>query len=198
MPYQPPSSTQNRLNNSIIRFTGVVNTLEVLAEAFKAPFLDPMSKSAQSLLRIVQNIKQNKSDCANLMEQSSDLLYAIILIHLKSPTGPDLPPSILNHIGKFMETFHKIHTYMEVQQDKIKFRNFFRQGELSALLKGCNTGLQETLEVFKLEAVNSLANVANIQKYAQDKHQEVVQMIEALSENTISENGSFVCMITIT
>ncbi|KAJ7082341.1 hypothetical protein C8R43DRAFT_1115532, partial [Mycena crocata] len=184
------SPHQTRLNNIITGFTGVVNTLEVLAEAFKAPFLDPMAKTARSLLTIVQNVKQNKSDCANLMEQTSNLLYAIISIHLKSTTGLDLPPSTLNHIGKFMQTLHKIHTYIEAKQDKTKIRNFFRQAELSALLKGCTIDLQKALDTFKLEEVNSLTNVADMEKYAEEKHQEVLQMVEAFSSDTNSDRAS--------
>ncbi|KAJ7159343.1 hypothetical protein C8R43DRAFT_948272 [Mycena crocata] len=170
MPYQPPSSAQNHLNNSIIGFTGVVNTLEVLTEAFRAPFLEPMSKTARSLLTLMQTVKQNQSDCSNLIEQTSNLLYAIISVYAK--------------------TLHKIHSYVEAQQDKSKIKQFFRQGELSTLFKACISGLQEALEVFKLADVNLLANVMDMQKYTEGKHQEVLQMIEALSEDVTSEQGS--------
>ncbi|KAJ7174995.1 hypothetical protein C8R43DRAFT_943269 [Mycena crocata] len=176
MPPQPTSLTQTRLNNIITGFTGVVNTLEVLADAFKVPFLDPITKTTQSLLKIIQTVKQNKTECANLIVQASNVLYAIISIYIKSTTGLDLPPSILNHIGKFMETLNKIHSYVEAQQDKIRIRQFFRQSELSTLFKACTSGLKDALHVFK--------------KYAEEKHQEVLQMIEALSENTTSDRGS--------
>ncbi|KAJ7092509.1 hypothetical protein C8R43DRAFT_964618 [Mycena crocata] len=196
MPYQPPSSAQNRLNNSITGFMGVVNTLEVLTEAVKAPFLEPISKTARSVLTLVQTVKHNKSDCSNLIEQTSNLLYAIVSIYAKSATGANLPPSTLNHIGKFMETLHKIHTYVEAQQDKSKIRHVFRQGELNALLKACGTGLQEALDVStqsaQLENLNIVGNIVDMQKYAEDTHQEVIAFIEGLSESTTSDRGSVV------
>lgn len=40
-----------------------------------------------------------------MMAQTHELLNAIIVIHLKSDTEGELPPSVLNHIGKFTEYF---------------------------------------------------------------------------------------------
>jgi hypothetical protein len=37
------------------------------------------------------------------MEQTHQLLNAIILVHIKSDEGGELPPSVLNQIGKFTE-----------------------------------------------------------------------------------------------
>jgi hypothetical protein len=37
------------------------------------------------------------------MEQTHELLNAIIILHIKSETGGVLLPSVLNHIGKFTE-----------------------------------------------------------------------------------------------
>jgi hypothetical protein len=48
-------------------------------------------------------VKQNKDDCAQLLEQTHELLNAIIIVHLKSDTGAELPPSVLAHIGKFTQ-----------------------------------------------------------------------------------------------
>jgi hypothetical protein len=50
-----------------------------------------------------QTVKQNKKDCADLLEKTHDLLNAIILVYIKSDTGTDLPPIVLKHIGKFTE-----------------------------------------------------------------------------------------------
>jgi hypothetical protein len=39
------------------------------------------------------------------MEQTHQLLNAIILAHTKLDTGADLPPSMLNHIEEFTQYF---------------------------------------------------------------------------------------------
>jgi hypothetical protein len=46
-------------------------------------------------------------------------------------------------------TLHKIHTFIEAQQGGSKVKNFFRQIEMSTLLKGCKAGLQQGFESFQ-------------------------------------------------
>jgi hypothetical protein len=46
-------------------------------------------------------VKQNKNECTQLMEQTYELLNAILMVHINSETGVGLPPSVLTHIGKF-------------------------------------------------------------------------------------------------
>ncbi|KAJ7111635.1 hypothetical protein C8R43DRAFT_1078980 [Mycena crocata] len=189
MPTRPPLN-QIRSNKIITYFTEAVNTLEVLAQAFNIPSLGPIIKTSQALLVSVQTIGQNRDDCAQLMEKTCSLLYVIVSIHVKSTTGPELQTSMLNHLEKFTETLHRIYTYMEAQQGTSRIQKFFRQGEMSSLLKGCNTGLQEALEVFHVQNLDLLADTADMQNYAEDRHQEVLQLIEELSESTGSDRAS--------
>jgi hypothetical protein len=102
------------------------------------------------------------------LEQTYELLNAILMVHINSDTGAELPPSVLTHIGRFTEcvtplgekkplilmtivrTLHKIHTFVEAQQNASKLKNFFHQGEMSKLLKDCKTGLQQGIETFKV------------------------------------------------
>ncbi|KAJ7182345.1 P-loop containing nucleoside triphosphate hydrolase protein [Mycena crocata] len=189
MPAQP-TSTQSRLDNIIRHSTAALNTLEVLARFLETPFLESISKTVRSLLTAAENIKQNKSDCFQLLEQTHQLLSAIVSLHIKSTSGFDLPLSMLNHLGKFTDTLYKVHTYVEAQQDKNKFRQFFRQGEMNTLLKACNDGLHEAFDVFMLHNIDDLANIADVSKFAEDRHQEVLQLIETLSEDDMSSKGS--------
>ncbi|KAJ7892451.1 hypothetical protein B0H13DRAFT_1886794 [Mycena leptocephala] len=189
MPLQS-TETQVRLNSIVTCLTGVVKTLEILADSVRAPFLEPISNTSRSLLTVVQTVRKNKSDCTHLMEQTCKLLYAVVSLHLKSETGPELSPSQLNHLGKFTETLHKIHTFVEAQQDKSRLRRFFHQAEMNTVLKDCNVGLQQALDAFKIQDTNLLKDVADMQKYAQERHQEVLQLIEDLSDGTTSDKAS--------
>ncbi|KAJ7159230.1 hypothetical protein C8R43DRAFT_948163 [Mycena crocata] len=188
------TSTQVRLNNAISAFTGAANTLEILAQSFKTPFLEPISRMAHSLLDALQHVKQNKGDCSQLIEQTYRLLYAIVSSHINSSTatGPDLPPSLLNHLGRFTNTLYKIHTYVEAQQDKSTIRKFFRHGEMSTLLKACHNGIEEALDVITMQNVNLLADIEDLQKYAEDRHEEVLQFIEIFSEGSSADTSSLV------
>ncbi|KAJ6559409.1 hypothetical protein DFH09DRAFT_514520 [Mycena vulgaris] len=189
MPSQP-IATETRFNSILECFTIVVDTLEVLAMTFKTPLLEPISNTSKSLLTAVQTVKQNKSDCTQLLEQTYGLLCAIVSLHTKAETGLDLTPSMLKNLGKFTGTLYKIHTFVEAQQEKSKIRHFFRQGEMSKLFKDCNLGLQEALDQFKLQDINLLTEVVVMQKFAEDRHKEVLELIEAFSDGTASDKGS--------
>jgi hypothetical protein len=58
---------------------------------------------AASLDHLFQTIKQNKSDCAQLMEQTHELLHTIVMVYVNSLTGGELPATMLTQIGKFTE-----------------------------------------------------------------------------------------------
>ncbi|KAJ6539851.1 hypothetical protein DFH09DRAFT_1397007 [Mycena vulgaris] len=192
-----PIATEIRLNNILKCFTIAVDTLEVLANTFNTPFLGPISNTAKSLLTAVQNssyfgqnVKQNQSDCTQLLEQTYGLLCAIVSLHMKPETGLDLTPSMLNNLGKFTDTLFKIHTFVEAQQNKSKIRHFFRQGEMSKLLKDCSMSLQETLDMFKVHNMSFLNEIGDMEKFAEDRHQEVLELIDALSDGTSSDKRS--------
>ncbi|KAJ6545890.1 hypothetical protein DFH09DRAFT_1282094 [Mycena vulgaris] len=197
MPPQP-IATEIRLNNILKCCTIAVDSLEVLAKTFKSPFLEPISNTAKSLLTAVQTVRQNKSDCAQLLEETYGLLCAIVSLHMEPEAGQDMSPSMLNDLGKFTDTLYKIHTFVEAQQDKSKIRHFFRQGEMNRLFKDCNLGLQEALDDFKVkwfgvsyvQDINLLTEVIVMQKFAEERHQEVLELIEAFSDGTASDKGS--------
>jgi hypothetical protein len=49
-----------------------------------------------------------------------------------------------------VRTLHKIHTFVEAQQKGSILKKFFRQSEMSTLLKDCKAGLQQGLENFQV------------------------------------------------
>ncbi|KAJ7717691.1 hypothetical protein B0H14DRAFT_637754 [Mycena olivaceomarginata] len=94
--------------------------LRITGRQFQDPFLESISNTARSLLTSIQTVRHNKDDCAQLVEQTYQLLYGIVSLYIRSETGPDLPPSMLSHLGEFTETLHKIHTFVEAQKDKAR------------------------------------------------------------------------------
>jgi hypothetical protein len=48
-------------------------------------------------------VKQNKDECAQLMEKTHQLLEAFIMVHINSETGGEFPPSVLNNIANFTQ-----------------------------------------------------------------------------------------------
>ncbi|KAJ7349985.1 P-loop containing nucleoside triphosphate hydrolase protein [Mycena albidolilacea] len=123
------------------------------------------------------------------MEKTHNLLNAIIVAHMKSDTGGELPVNVLNHIGRFSETLHKIHTFVEAQQSSSKIKRFFRQGEMNILLRDCKTELQQGLDFFQIKSVNVMKDITELHEESQKRYQEVLNMIETLSD-TSSDQAS--------
>ncbi|KAJ7495205.1 hypothetical protein FB451DRAFT_363878 [Mycena latifolia] len=188
----PPTAAQIRLNNIVTSLSAAVTTLDVVTETLKTAFLQPISNTVHSLLSAVQTVKRNQDDCAQMLEQVHELLYAIIWVHVKSDTGGELSPSMLDNLGKFTEILHKIHTIIEAEQEKSKIKHFFRQGEMKALLKACHTGLEQALEVFKIRGAKVLSDMTEMQEHAQKTHKEVLELLAGLSD---SESGSSISRV---
>jgi hypothetical protein len=59
--------------------------------------------STEVLTDCTQTVKQNKDDCAHLLEQTHGLFNAIINLHIKEDAAKGMPTYVLHHIGKFTE-----------------------------------------------------------------------------------------------
>ncbi|KAJ7030855.1 hypothetical protein C8F04DRAFT_1365443 [Mycena alexandri] len=183
--------TEARLNNVSTCLTITVNTLNVLVNNLKMSGLEAILNTTQSLLKMVQTIKQDKDDCAELFEHIHQVLSAIIGVYIKSDTGAELPPSTLNQIAKFTDVFrtlHGVHTFVEAQQSGSKVKKFFRQGELSTLFRHCTAELQQGLEFFQASAklkttADVMADTTKLRDQAEVRHQEVLDIIEAMSSS---------------
>ncbi|KAJ7681536.1 hypothetical protein B0H14DRAFT_3678208 [Mycena olivaceomarginata] len=191
-----PTVTQNRLDNVVICLTMTTNSLQIIADSMKTPFLGAIINTTQAVLKNIQ-----------LLEQIHKLLDAIMILHIKSDAGGEMPVKVLDHVGKFTEycpcpleihytltteirILHKIYTFVEAQQKGNRVKSFFRQGEISTLLKDCQAGLQQSFEFFQIEGTRALLDIAGMKKDAEKRHQEVLDMIEKLSEATASETAS--------
>ncbi|KAJ7146634.1 hypothetical protein C8R44DRAFT_845700 [Mycena epipterygia] len=137
------------------------------------------------------NVKKNKEECTQLMENIHELLYAVVNLHVKSGMGSSLPPATLSAFGELTETLHKVHAFMEAQQDGNRIRHFFRQSELKTLLNECHTGLQHAVDMFKMEgAINLHGDIVEMQKETLRIHKELLESISTSSDATMSDRSS--------
>ncbi|KAJ7369231.1 hypothetical protein DFH08DRAFT_833366, partial [Mycena albidolilacea] len=166
------------------------NSLQIIADSMKTPFLGAIINTTQAVLKNIQTVSKHKDDCVQLLEQIHKLLNAIMILHIKSNAGGEMPIEVLDHVGKFTEILHKIYTFVEAQQKGNRVKNFFRQGEVRTLLKDCQAGLQQSFEFFQIQGTRALPDIAEMKKDAEKRHQEVLDMIEKLSEESASERAS--------
>ncbi|KAJ7887263.1 hypothetical protein B0H14DRAFT_3725032 [Mycena olivaceomarginata] len=179
-----------RLNNIKGCLTPALTLLQELNDAFGPPFIQPIANTIESLIDMVQNVKQNKDECAQLMESIHPVLYAIINLHLKAETVESLPPEMLDNIGKFMETLHKIYTFLERQQDGNRIKYLLRNNEVQKLFRDCHAGLDQAVEVFKVTARPLVNDIEMMKKTAQLMHEELFELIQTLSDSSTNSNRS--------
>ncbi|KAJ6480898.1 hypothetical protein C8R45DRAFT_1076164 [Mycena sanguinolenta] len=191
MPRQP-TITEIQLENLAACLTPAVAILNELNDAFAPPFVQPISKSIASLINLVQNVKQNKKECAQLLENTHQVLYAIIELHIRSDAPGSLSPVMMDHVEKFMKTLHKIYAYIEAQQDSNKIRQLFRNMEMNSLVKDCHTELDEAKKIFEVNTAAAMfKNIAEMKKEVETKHKELLELISTISEtNTTSDDSS--------
>jgi hypothetical protein len=106
---------------------------------------------------------------------------------------------------------HKIHAFVEMQENGSKLHHFFHQAEMNALLKDCEAGLAQGREFFlvihsirlndnislrsnvsQIETGSITTDISRMQHDAGQRHQEVLGTIEALSDTASSDRASTV------
>ncbi|KAJ7137053.1 hypothetical protein C8R44DRAFT_948811 [Mycena epipterygia] len=185
--------TKIDFSDIIACLTPVVVLLNELHDSFGTPFVQGISNIIQSLISTAQNAKRNKKDCMSLMEDIYAVIHAIVNLHIQSEPMGSLSPAMLHHVAR---TLHKIHAFIEAQQDGNKIKHFFRQNEMNTLLRECHTGVQQALEVFKIETgVILWGNIASIQKQTEDMHQQLLEVISNVSDGTTSDSSNSFSML---
>ncbi|KAF7337110.1 hypothetical protein MVEN_02148600 [Mycena venus] len=97
---------------------------------------------------------------------------------------------MMDHIGRFMETLHKLLTFVEAQQDKNKIKRLFRQGEMKALLTDCKVGLDQAFTVFEVDSAVAIFSINEMKEAADLMQKQLLESISMLSDGTISEEAS--------
>ncbi|KAJ6472107.1 hypothetical protein C8R45DRAFT_1104303 [Mycena sanguinolenta] len=177
MPRQP-TVTEIRLENLAACLAPIVTVLKELHDAFGSPFLQPISDRVASLIKLVQNVKQNKKECAQLLENIHQVLYVIINLHVKSETAG---------------TLQKIYIYIKAQQDKNKFKQLFQYIEMNNLAKECCAELDEAKEVFQMGIGGAIFNdIGEMKTAAELMHKELLELISTMSETKTTPDESSV------
>ncbi|KAF8146775.1 hypothetical protein K438DRAFT_2092589 [Mycena galopus ATCC 62051] len=169
-----------RLGNITTCLKLAVPLLNELNDAFGPPFVQTIAKTIQAIINLIE-----------LMNSIHQVLCAIINLHIKSETVGALPPSMLRHIGKFIETLHKTYAFVEAQQEGNKIKQLFRNHEINTLLRDCRAGLREAMEVFEISTMTeNLNDIKHFENRAHTMHQELLELIQTLSDtSTLSERS---------
>ncbi|KAJ7302844.1 hypothetical protein DFH08DRAFT_945524 [Mycena albidolilacea] len=180
-----------RVTNILECLTPALALLKELNDTFEPQFIKSIANTIESLMSMAQNAKWNKNECTQLMENIHPVLYAIISLYLKSETVGSLAPAMLDNIGKFTETLHKIYAFLKAQQDGNKFKHLFRNSEMQNLLQGCYAGLAQAAEVFKIATAPAMiSEIGVIKETTQRMHEDLLELIQALSDGSTTSGRS--------
>ncbi|KAF7366923.1 hypothetical protein MSAN_00951000 [Mycena sanguinolenta] len=191
MPRQPTVSGI-QLENLAACLTPALTVLNELHDSFAPPFILPIANAVTSLINLAQNVKQNAKECTRLLENVHQVIYTIISLHIKSETPGSLPPAMMDQVGTFMKTLHKIYIYIEAQQDRNKFKQLFRYNEMNNILKDCYAQLDQAMQTFEIRTSGAvLEDIAEMKNAAENMHKELLELISNVSETeTISGASS--------
>ncbi|KAJ6451033.1 hypothetical protein C8R45DRAFT_1113764 [Mycena sanguinolenta] len=192
MPRQP-TVTEIRLENLAACLAPIVTTLNELHDAFGSPFVQPISERVTSLIKLVQNVKQNKKECAQLLENIHQVLYAIINLHVKSETAGSVSLEMWDPVESFLRTLHKIYIYIKAQQDKNKVKQLFQYTEMNNLVKECYAELDEAKEIFQIRIGGAIfKDIGEMKTAAELMHKELLELISTMSETKTTSDESSV------
>ncbi|KAJ7635272.1 hypothetical protein FB45DRAFT_1057142 [Roridomyces roridus] len=178
------TTVDSQLGNIVSCLEAIAPVLAELHDGFNTPFLHIISNTTLSLIGLTQNVKRNKEDCEQMLEQTCNILTAICSLHVEHGKAGYLPPHTLQHLGMFAETLCQIHTFIDAQQGGKKLRQLFRQNEMSGLLKKCRTGLDEAISVFKTESQNTaVSDIADLQERMKTMHGQVLHLISVIPDD---------------
>ncbi|KAF7311785.1 hypothetical protein MIND_00189000 [Mycena indigotica] len=185
------SAHPTQLDTVLRHISTAAGVLDVLANNVATPFLDVLCATTRALVLSAQNVRRNKNECTDLLESTNQLLQAILVLLVKQDSKL-LSSSAVEHLGRLVETLHKVHHFLEAQQDRSRFRQFFKQSETTGILKECHAGLQTALDFFLLERYEILNDIRDLQLTADNDHQEILQMIQSIQpgNNEMSDSES--------
>ncbi|KAJ6472073.1 hypothetical protein C8R45DRAFT_1104280 [Mycena sanguinolenta] len=192
MPRQP-TVTEFRLESLASCLAPIVTVLNELHDAFGSPFVQPISDRVVSLIKLVQNVKQNKKECAQLLENMHQVLYAIINLHVKSEAAGSVSLAMWDHVESFLRTLQKIYIYIKAQQDKNKFKQLFQYIEMNNLVKECYAELDEAKEIFQIGTGGAIfKDIGEMKTAAELMHKELLEMISTMSDTSTTSDESLV------
>ncbi|KAJ7909635.1 hypothetical protein B0H13DRAFT_2330223 [Mycena leptocephala] len=185
-------TTLNRgKGDSVLRYATIAaSTLRDIADSSPVPFLRTIAAVSISILTIAQSVRSNKEECMRMVTHIDELLSVILHLCID---GGDLSPATLHNIGRFADTLQKIHSFIKAQQNTGVLKRFFRQGENTALLEACNSGLRRALDVFGVEAsLVATTEMADMREQAEKRHRQLVELFAGQSEPAESDTVSLV------
>ncbi|KAF7370919.1 NB-ARC domain-containing protein [Mycena sanguinolenta] len=179
----PPPPAPDFVHN-LLQYTQLsATTLHNLSDATGAPFLRTVAGLTLSIVSIVQDVKTNKERCVRMVQETHQLLCALVTVCVKSEHS--LSPKMLDHIGSIAQTLQKFQACLRSQQELGKIKRFFKQNEITTMLEVCEAELIAALDLFHLQSGAQIAAaIVELEVETEQRHQELLELLETQSDDT--------------
>ncbi|KAK7030126.1 NB-ARC domain-containing protein [Favolaschia claudopus] len=183
----PSTSTQA---DKIFEYTAVAaNVLRQVAAATDMPVFDTICTLVAAIVPIAT--KFQRARCSQIMEIIHQLLY--FLTNLAISSEDIQSPKAIQDIFQFAMILQKIDACLREQHDLGTIKQLFKQSELVAQLKRCETDLTTVLNQFKtMQGASLTSTVQEFDTEIDKYHQE---LLEILSSQSMTDNRSSVSSI---
>ncbi|KAJ7095541.1 hypothetical protein C8R44DRAFT_813427 [Mycena epipterygia] len=184
-----PSAYQN-----LIQYATLASSItKDIASSRGVPFLGTTAMLSQAIFKSLETVKTGMADWMTMIEQIHGVLCAIINLYSTSETNGVLPPAILYDIAKFTETLQRIYTFLKSQQGIRKIKRIFKHMDNASRLAACKDELQHALEIFGVHIGTLVTTtISEMQKDAQQRHEELLDLLAVHPELTSSERSGSV------
>ncbi|KAF8179549.1 hypothetical protein K438DRAFT_1768911 [Mycena galopus ATCC 62051] len=162
-----------RLGNITTCLKLAVALLNELNDAFGPPFIQTIAKTIQAIINSIVSYVQLSTFISNLK------LLELCL------------PQCCGMLGNSPKHFIR-YAFVDAQQEGNKLKQLFRNQETNNLLRDCQAGLKQAMEVFEISTVTeNLNDIKHFENRANTMHQELLELIQTLSDTaTLSERSS--------
>ncbi|KAJ7195327.1 P-loop containing nucleoside triphosphate hydrolase protein [Mycena pura] len=179
---------------NLVDYTRVVaSTAKDMAESARVPMLGISATLTLSIVTSMQAIRSNKEQYIQILEQVHEILCSVIFLLTTDQLQADgvLPPAVLYDIARFTEALQKLYVYMEAQHGISRLKQLLKQTDNASRLDACKTNFQDCLRAFQVHVgLSGAKGLGEMRKDAEDRHQELLALIDAHPELTGSQLSS--------
>ncbi|KAG6864758.1 hypothetical protein C0991_007317 [Blastosporella zonata] len=154
----------------------LLNSVDLL-EFAPVPGLAPAARILLQIWDSVQGVDTNRLQCLRLTERCAEILLSVREeVH---EAGDDVGEELRVPVGKLIESFHTVHTFLLKQAHRPFLKRYLKRDEIQAQIQACDKALGEALGMFGLGIqIRILRTVQESERRRREEVRALVGMLE--------------------
>ncbi|KAJ6576038.1 hypothetical protein DFH09DRAFT_1150256 [Mycena vulgaris] len=135
-----------------------------------------VATSCVLLFDTVQSVRNNKTECMQLLERVHQIVRAII--NLCGDANGAMAPMMVRAIDQFTETLTKVHAFLRTQASHGLFARILRHKETQDHFSQCTIALQQAFDVFGVQTgLITNSAMGTLRRDAAARHAEILKAL---------------------